>query len=354
MQFCKHLVDVILRDSIWLSGTWSLVSDVSHCHEQDNALCSVLFTLHSIAKMNLRFFFPIMHRTRFVLCENLCNSFWNSDCCFWCRNTVLVYAMGNSGWLSECFEFWVSVLNCTHIHNVRIILMKDCKIMVIVFCHVQFMQAVIWESPSNYIQYCNMFYPLIQMRFGIENTLDNKFIIQHGHQKQNRGMGVGSNLTINFFLAANQFKNKKKGNKSKVYGKMWGRHIVVDHSRRGGGCSGSKVSILDEFDLQFLVLFCNFIYAALFRFSIDFKKSFVLWYLSLIDFQIFLRYILVRIKFYNICNYSFEYTSTVKFQSFMTTLRDEAFLIKKHNLNYYDMVTVANIVIWIYLSVIRQ
>ena len=43
MQFCKHLVDVILRDSIWLSGTCTLVSDVSHCHEQDNALCSVLY-----------------------------------------------------------------------------------------------------------------------------------------------------------------------------------------------------------------------------------------------------------------------------------------------------------------------
>ena len=37
-----------------------------------------------------------------------------------------------------------------------------------------------------------------------------------------------------------------------------------------------KVSILYDFDLQFLVLFCYFIYPALFRFSIDFKKSFVL------------------------------------------------------------------------------
>lgn len=130
------------------------------------------------------------------------------------------------------------------------------------------------------------------------------------------GMGVGSNLTINFFLAANQFKNKQKGNKSKVYGKMWGRHIVVDHSKGVGVFRiiewlGRLVYSMT--DLQFLVLFCYFIYAALFRFSIDFKKSFVLWYLSLIDFQIFLTYILVWIKFYNICNYSFEYTSTVKF-----------------------------------------
>ena len=115
---------------------------------------------------------------------------------------------------------WVSVLNCTGINNVRIILTKDCKIMVNVFCHVQFMQAVIEESPSNYIQYCNLFYPTIHIR--------------HGHQKQNRGMGVGSNLTINFFLAANRFKNKQKGNKSKVNGKMLGRHIVVDHSKGVG------------------------------------------------------------------------------------------------------------------------
>ena len=57
MQFCKHLVDVILRDSIWLSGTCTLVSDVSLCHEQDNALCTVLFTLYPIAKMYARFFF---------------------------------------------------------------------------------------------------------------------------------------------------------------------------------------------------------------------------------------------------------------------------------------------------------
>ena len=107
-----------------------------------------------------------------------------------------------------------------------------------------------------------------------------------------------------------------KGNKSKVYGKMWGRHIVVDHSKGVGVFRiiewlGRLVYSMT--DLQFLVLFCYFIYAALFRFSIDFKKSFVLWYLSLIDFQIFLTYILVWIKFYNICNYSFEYTSTVKF-----------------------------------------
>ena len=57
MQFCKHLVDVIMRDSIWLSGTCTFVSDVSLCHEQDNALYNVLFTLHAIAKMNVRFFF---------------------------------------------------------------------------------------------------------------------------------------------------------------------------------------------------------------------------------------------------------------------------------------------------------